>query len=424
MTLILLILGVMILLIIGLPVAFSLGIPSIIYFLLNDLEWAVVSQRITKGTDSFTMLAIPLFILAGAIMNNSGVTDRLFTFANLLVGHIKGGLAHVNVVASMIFAGMSGSIVADVGGLGQIEIKAMKNRGFSAPFTAAITAASSLIGPIIPPSILFIVYGGLTGASIGALFIAGALPGIIMALFLMVTIYLLAIKYKFPVEQRSSFVNLVKSFFLALPSMLTPLIIVGGILLGIVTPTEASVIACLYALLLGVVYREISLNDLPKIAHEVVITTSIVMFILAVSNLFSWILIKEKIGPIMLEFFTSFTDSSLVIFILIIMIGIILGLFLDATTSLIIMIPILMPILQSYDINLIHFGIVFIIALGFGSITPPVGLAMYMSSNLAKVSIVEFVRASLPFFVALLLCIVLLILIPQISLWLPNLFIN
>lgn len=422
MELVILILEVIILIFLGLPVAFALGLSSLSYFLMNPLPLGVIAQTITRGPDSFIMLALPLFIAAGAIMNKTGVTDRIFSFSNNLVGHIHGGLGHVNVVVNMIFAGMSGSILADVGGIGQILIKVMKKKGFNPGFAAAVTSASALIAPIIPPSILFVIYGGLTGTSIGALFLAGAIPGVLMGIFLMVAIYIIAVKRNYPIEKRASFLKLIKSFWVASPAFLAPVIIVGGILTGIFTPTEASAIACIYALFLGVIYKEITLKSLPKIAFSVVTTTSSVMFLVALGKLFSWILIREQAGLLLVNAITSFTNSTNVTLLLIILGGLFLGCFLNASTNLIIVMPILMPLLKSLNVNMVHFGVFFVITLALGSMTPPVGMGMYLASSIAGIQVTDFLKEAWPLMIALLVCVLLLMFFPIITLWLPSFF--
>lgn len=418
----LLITGAVGLMVLGLPVAFSLGVVSIVYFLINDIPLGAIAQILTTGTDSFLMLAIPFFVAAGSLMNFSGVTERLFRFANLLVGHICGGLGHVNVVASIIFAGMSGSIVADVGGLGQIEIKAMKDRGFPSDFSAAITAASALIGPIIPPSIIFVIYGGLTGASITQLFLAGVIPGLLMGLALMFAVYLIARRNKYPVENRAPLREVLKGFWKAIPPLCTPLIILGGMLVGIFTPTEASVIACLYALILGTVYRELKLRDIPQIAYSVIITSTTIMFLIASAKLFAWILIKEKVGPWTVLALTSISNNPLVIMFMLSLVVLLLGCFLDGTTILIILIPIILPLLNAMNIDLIYFGVFFCIGLTFGSITPPVGMAMFLVIPMAGITMDEYVRAIFPFLIILYIADLLIMFVPPLSLWLPGIF--
>lgn len=422
MELVIMILGVIILIFTGLPVAFSLGLASLSYFLMNPLPLGVISQSITKGSDSFIMLALPLFIASGTIMNKTGITDRIFRFSNNLVGHIPGGLGHVNVVVNMVFAGMSGSILADVGGVGQVLIKVMKKKGFNPGFSAAVTSASALIAPIIPPSILFVVYGGLTGTSIGALFVAGAIPGVLMGIFLMVAVYIISVKRNYPIEERASFLELIKSFYAALPAFLTPIIIVGGMLAGIFTPTESSAIACIYAIFLGLVYKEITLKSFLKIAYSVVTTTSSIMFLLAMAKLFSWILIREQAGLILVNAITSFSDNTFIILLLLVLVALFLGCFMDAATNLIIIMPLLMPLLTSLGVNMVYFGVFFVITLAVGSMTPPVGMGMYLASSIAEIQITDFLKEAYPFIAALMVCVFLLMLFPIITLWLPSFF--
>ena len=411
------------LLFVGVPVAYSMGIVSVAYLVLEGgVPWAVVSQRMSQGADSFTLLAIPMFILAGSLMNTSGVTARLFRFANLLVGHLVGGLAHVNVVASVIFAGMSGSIVADVGGLGQIEIRAMKDRGFPLPFSAAVTAASAVIGPIIPPSILLIIYGGLSGASIGDLFIAGIVPGVLMAAYMMVAIYVIARRQNFPREQRASLPDVLRGARAAIPALLTPVIIVGGILTGIFTPTESAAVAAVYTFVLGgFVYRELTWAKLTRVFEEVFVTTSVIMFILAVGNMFSWVLIREQVGPRLVAFLSGLDVPTWSIFLLLVVAFIVLGSLMSASINLIIVVPLVLPLVTALGIDPVHFGIVAVLTLAMGTITPPVGLAMYTACAIAGISVTEFIRAVIPMFLALLACIVTLVFVPELVTFLPSL---
>lgn len=411
------------LLLLGVPVAFSMGIVSVAYLLLEGgVPWAVVSQRMSQGTDSFTLLAIPMFILAGALMNTSGVTKRLFHFANLLVGHLVGGLAHVNVVASVIFAGMSGSIVADVGGLGQIEIRAMKDRGFPLPFSAAVTAASAVIGPIIPPSILLIIYGGLSGASIGDLFIAGIIPGVLMAVYMMGAIYVIARREGYPREARAKFRDVLRGGIAAVPALLTPIIIVGGILLGVFTPTESAAVAAVYTFILGFFfYRELTVVRLIRVFEEVFVTTSVIMFILAVGNLFSWILIREQVGPKLVAYLGGLNVPAWAILLLLVAAFIVLGSMMSASINLVIVVPLVLPLIHALNIDPVHFGIIAVLTLAMGTITPPVGLAMYTACAIADIQVGEFVRAVIPLFVALLVCVLTLVFFPQIVLFLPGL---
>ena len=300
-----LLLGLLVLLALRIPIAFSLGLVALIYVLFSEtIPLGVVAQRLTGSMNSFVLLAVPFFMLAGKLMNTGGITKRIFNFANDLVGHITGGLGHVNIVASLIFAGMSGSAVADAAGLGSIEIKAMRDEGYDPDFSAAVTAASSTIGPIIPPSIPIVLYGVMAEVSIGRLFIGGIVPGFMMAISMMIFTYFLAHKRGYARRKRSPLRHLTKSFIAAFPPLLTPVIIVGGILGGVFTPTEAAVVAVLYAFGLSFfVYRELFLWQLPQMIKEVVISTGAILLIVGSASLFGWILTWERVPQMLAKFY-------------------------------------------------------------------------------------------------------------------------
>jgi tripartite ATP-independent transporter DctM subunit len=312
------------------------------------------------------MLAVPLFLLAAKIMNAGQITDRLFSFASCLVGHIKGGLAHVNVLASLLFAGMSGSAVADASGLGEIEIYAMTKRGFDRLFSGAITAASSCIGPIFPPSVPFLVYGGLAGVSIAKLFLAGALPGVLMAVLLMAATYVLSVKRDYPSEEKATLREILAAGRQAIFPLLSPAIILGCIVLGITTPTEASVIAVLYSLTLSLLYGTIKWRDIPRILTEVGVEAGCLMFIIASVSLFAWVITFYQIPHVFVEFVFSFTRSAGVIIMLTFAVLFIIGLFMNTTPGLIVSMPFLIPLAQQAGIDLVQFGVFSVLTLVIG----------------------------------------------------------
>ncbi|MBP1931394.1 TRAP transporter large permease [Ammoniphilus resinae] len=412
-------------LVMGIPIVFVLASTGITLFLLGDNDLIIFPQRLIAGTNSFPLMAIPLFILAGELMNIGGITNRIFDFAKALVGHIRGGLGHANVVASMVFAGMSGAAVADTAGLGTVEIKAMKDQKYDPEFAAAVTVASSTIGPIIPPSINFILYGSLASVSTGALFLGGIIPGILMGLSMMILVYVLAVRRNYPREERASSQLLWITFKRAFFPLLTPAIILGGIFLGIATPTEASVMAVLYALILGtVVYKQIKWKDFYEIFLRTSIITGSILLIIGVASPFGFMLAKMQIPQLMAQAFFGLTDNPLIIWIMLLALLLLLGCFMDATAIMIVLVPILLPTLNAFQIDLVQFGVVMSLALAIGLITPPVGLCLFLGSQIAEVPLDRVIRATIPFFIPLVGVLILITFIPQIVTFIPRLFLS
>ncbi len=412
----------LILMVIKVPIAFSLGLSCAYYFISNGVPLETFSQIMLSAFDSFPLLAIPLFMLAGMIMNMGGVTHRLFDFAKTLVGHIPGGLGHVNIVTSLIFAGMSGSATADSAGLGTIEIEYMKKEKYDPAFSAAVTAASSTVGPIMPPSIGFVLYGSLTGASIGRLFIGGAIPAFIMSAGMMLVVYLIARKHSYKTYPKPTFRQLFSSFKLAVVPMLTPVIILGGIITGIVTPTEAAVFAILYAIFLGTcVYKEIGLKKLVSIFVEVGKGCSKLMLIVSFAFVFGWILTYEGIPAKLAKLLFAVSSNKYVILFIIDILILVLGCFMEGLSIVLIVIPVLLPVLKLTGIDLVHFGVVQSLANNIGLITPPVGICAYIVADIAQVKFEKVIRALVPFMVILVVVLFIITYIPQTVLWLPNL---
>ena len=408
----------------GIPIAAAMGITSIITFVfLGDAQnLAMFAQRMYASTTSFTLLAIPFFILTGNLMNTGGITNRIFRFARAVVGHKWGGLGQVNVIASMIFSGMSGAAVADAAGLGQIEMKAMEDQGYDKNFSAAITAASSTIGPVIPPSIPFVIYANLASVSVGALFLAGFIPGILMGLALMIAVYFISIKRNYPRETRAPFREVLISFKEALLPLGTPVIIIGGILTGFFTPTEASVVATLYALILGlIVYKEIKVRDLPSILWESIVHTVRVMFIISAAGFFSWLLIHQRIPNQMIDAMTSFSDSPYVFLGISIVILLILGCFIEGIAVFLITVPILLPLVHHFGIDPVQYGVIMTLASMLGLLTPPVGMCLYAVSSISKVSVGALSREVWPYLLGILIVLIIVTYWPSISLILPSL---
>jgi tripartite ATP-independent transporter DctM subunit len=411
------------LLVAGTPIAFVIGLPVVLYlFVDGSVPLTVVPQMMTGGVNSFSLMAIPFFLLAGTLMNTAGITLRLFRFAGCLVRHIPGGLGHVNVVASMIFAGMSGSAVADAAGLGTVEIEAMRKEGYDAEFAAGITAASSTIGPVIPPSIIFVIYGVIGEVSIGALFLAGAIPGLMMGLALMAQVYLIAAKRGYRVLPRASLRELSESFRAAILPLLTPVIIVGGILAGVFTPTEASVVAVVYALILGLlVYRELTWRDLGSILWSVAYQTATIMMITATANVLGWVMARGRLPQTIAEALLGYTSNWALVLLVINLLLFLTGTFMEVIAALVILTPVLVPIVKAVGIDPVHFGVVMSLNLMIGLLTPPVGMALYTVQRVAGVSFARMVRGTVPFILPLIVVLALISYVPGLVLFLPRL---
>lgn len=412
------------LILLGVPVAVSMGITAVstFVFLGQGQILTMLAQRMYFSTTGFTLLAIPFFILTGHIMNAGGVTQRIFDFAKVFVGHIWGGLGQANVVASMVFSGMSGAAVADAAGLGLIEIKAMTDNGYDRRFSAAITAASSTIGPVIPPSIAFVIYGSLTGVSVGKLFVAGFTPGFLMGLAMIIAVFFIARRRNYPRSERASLKELAINFRKASLSLGTVVIIIGGIIGGIFTPTEASVVASLYALFLTmVVYREVKLKDLPSIFWRTLKDTLRVMFIIAAAGFFGWLLIYQKIPEGIIVSLTAVSTNRFVLLTIIMGILLVLGCFLEGIAVLVITIPVFMPLINQFGVDPVQFGVIMVLCSMIGLLTPPVGMSLYAVSSISGISIGEMTKELWPYLLGIFLVLLVITFIPGVTLWLVNL---
>lgn len=410
-------------LVLGVPIAISLAGSCLIYVLLTGrVPDVVVVHRMINGIDSFPLLAIPFFILAGNLMNNGGITTRIFDFAKALMGWMRGGLGHVNVGASIVFSGMSGAAVADAGGLGTIEIKAMRDAGYEEGFAVGITAASSTIGPIIPPSLPMVIYGVMASVSVGQLFVAGLIPGLLMGAILMVMITLLARRRGYPRDAAFSLSVLGHTFKRAFLSLLTPVIIVGGIMSGAFTPTEAAIAAVVYALFLGgVVYRILTWRRLLKVSMETIETTAIILLIVAGASIFAWILTSNQVTQHVVELLGPFADNPVATLIIINLVLIIVGCFMETIAAITILVPVLLPLAVASGVDPVHFGVIMVLNLMIGLLTPPVGMVLYVLSRVSNISFETCMRGTLPFLVPLVISLLLVTFIPAISMWLPNL---
>ncbi len=411
------------LLIIGVPVGIALAGSSMVWVLMSgSVPDFVVIHRMVNGVDSFPLLAIPFFILAGNLMNSAGITNRIFAFATACIGWLRGGLGHVNIIASVLFAGMSGAAVADAGGLGTIEIKAMRDAGYDDDFAVAVTAASSTIGPIIPPSLPMVVYGVMASASVGQLFTAGFIPGILMAVALMLLVAWYAKRRNYPRDKRFSIKLLGTTFKRAFLSLMTPVIIVGGILTGAFTPTEAAISACVYALILGViVYRTLTWKRLFHVSMDTIETSAIILFIVAAASIFAWILTSNRVTEHFAGILMGMTDNPVLILLMLNLVLFIVGCFMETVAAITILVPVLLPIAEGVGVDPVHFGVIMVLNLMIGLLTPPVGMVLYVLSRVAGISFERCSAATMPFLFPLLVVLALITFVPTFSMWLPTL---
>lgn len=409
-------------LLLGVPVFFVLGLTSFTYFVLKDLSPLMIMQRMFVGLDQFVIMAVPLFILAGNIMARGGAMIRLVKFAKVLVGHLQGGLAHVNVVASMLFAGITGAATADVSALGPLEITLMEQGGYKKDFATAVTISSSCIGPIIPPSLPLVVYGVVASVSIGQLFLAGIVPGVIMGLALMGLIYVYAGRQNHAVTPRATFPEFWTAFKRAFGPLGLPVLIIGGIYSGAFTPTEAAALACLYAAIMELfIYKDITWKDLPGIFKDTGIITAASLSIVAIAACFSWILAIEKVPLRFAQLLLSVTDNKILLLILINFGLLLLGCVMETLASIIICAPIFLPIVMSLGVDPVHFGVIMAINLTLGLLTPPLGLNLFIASAITKLSVDHIAKTVLPFFAVLVGVVLLVSLFPDLAMFLPRL---
>ena len=414
------------LLAIGTPVAWSIAISSLATMLVSIPimpSLTTIAQRMATGLDSFALLAIPFFVLSGQLMNKGGIAHRLIAFAKTLVGALPGGLALINVIAAMLMGAIAGSAMASASAMGSILGPEMEKEGYSKEFGAAVNITSSTTGLIIPPSNVLIVYSLASGGvSIAALFLAGYIPGILTGLLLMIVAMIWAKKHKYKQGERSSFKQIGKTFIEALPSLLLLVVVIGGIVTGIFTATEASAIAVLYTLVLGMLYKEIKVKDLPQILLDSSATTAIVMLLIATSMGMSWVMSFENIPQDISSTLLGISDNKVVILLIINLILLFVGIFMDMTPAVLIFTPIFLPIVTRLGLDPIHFGIIMVLNLCVGLCTPPVGSVLFVGVGIAKTTIEKVVRPLLPLFLAMILALFLVTYFPQLSLWLPGLF--
>lgn len=410
-------------LVIRIPIAFSLALSCLVYILVEGIALIAIPMKLYSGMDVFVLLSIPGFILAGNLMNHGGLTQKIITFCNHVLGHIRGGLALANVGASMLFAGITGTAVSDTASIGSVLIPAMKKEGYDAAFSCAVTASSSTVGPIIPPSVPMIIAATLSGLSVGKLFLAGAIPGLLLGLGLMLVVWIYSKRAGYPKHPRSSFREIGKSFIDTFWALLMTVIILYGIIGGIFTPTEASIIAAVYAFLVGrYIYKKLSLQKVQVIVLNSMKTSASLMVLIGFANLFGWILVVEQFPQFISSEILSFTDNKYVVLLLINLVLILVGTFMETIAALLILFPILLQVATSVGVDPIHFAVIAVLNLIIGLTTPPVGVCLFVASSIGKVPMGQLSKAVLPFLGVSLFVLVLVTLFPQIALFLPELF--
>ncbi len=416
------ILAFFVLFLLGFPVVFAILIPSVTYIWWQGIPLAVVGQRVLYALDSFPLVAVPVFILVGNLMNAAGITEKLFRFADVLVGRLYGGLAQVNIVASLIFSGVSGAALADVGGLGRIEIKAMKDRGFKLPFAAAVTGASAIVGPIFPPSIPLIIYASVTSVSALQLLVAGIVPALVCVAMLMGATAIIAMRFDLPRSERWPRPReLWAAFWPAFPALLAPVVLIGGMMSGSFTPTEASAVCVVYVLAVGVFYyRDMNWRFIREAAVNTVRGTAAILIIVAAAAMFGWILAVEQVPQAFSSWTAGIADNPYMLLLIVNLIFFIAGMFIDSTTATLLLVPIIAPPLVAAGVDPIHLGIIVIFNLMIGTITPPFGLSLFLLSSMTGVPMMKLLRAMVPFYPALFATLALIVLMPGLVLWLPS----
>ncbi|MFN9279132.1 MAG: TRAP transporter large permease [Betaproteobacteria bacterium] len=419
----LVVLAFLVLFMLGFPVVLAIGLPSIAYLLLNDLPLQMMAQRTLYALDSFPLVAVPVFLFVGSLMNSAGISKHIYRFADTAVGRLPGGLAQVNIFGSLVFAGMSGSALADIGGIGRIEIDAMKSKGFNPAFASAVTSASAIVGPIFPPSIPLILYGTVTGVSVIQLLLGGILPALLCVAALMLMTAWLSVRRGYPRAERwPGWARLWADMLPALPALMAPIILIGGMLLGWFTPTEIAAVTVVYALLISsLFYRELTWAKLIGAALETLRASSAILLIVAVAALFGWVLSVEQVPQAMTKVMLSISTEPWVLLLLVNVLLLVVGMFLDSTTAILVIAPIIAKPLMAAGVDPVHLGMVVIFNLMIGLLTPPMGLALFLVADIAKVRMQDVLREMLPFYVPLVVTLLLITFVPAITLWLPRL---
>ncbi len=406
----------------GMPVAFAMAISGTLAVIgLGEVSPLLIPQRLFMSLNSFPLLAVPFFILAGELMNSGGITRRIVNFSKALIGHMTGSLAQVNVVTNIIMAGFSGSATADAVAVGTVMIPAMKKDGYPPEFSAGLTAAAACIGPIIPPSLVMVVYGSITGLSIGRMFLGGFIPGLLIGFALMILVNFYARKHNWPRGEKSTISKVLSAFMNAFLALLAPVIILGGIIFGVTTATEAGVIAVVYAFIIGFfVYKEIHLRQIPKILSNAAKNTAVPILIISCASIFGWILARQNLASIIVNTLFGITMNPHILYFLLICTLLVIGLFVEGMAALIIFTPILFPLGAQIGYDPVHFALIIIITIMIGTITPPVGLQLYVASSIAKVSISKVIIW--PFVFVMIIVLLLTTYIPSLVTYLPSLF--
>jgi tripartite ATP-independent transporter DctM subunit len=415
----------LILMMLGAPIFLAMGISCGLFVIIFDLPTMILAKSYVTGLASYDFLALPFYFLAGDLMTSGGITEKMVKFCQSLIGHVKGGLSHVTIVGNMIMAGVSGSAIVDASAIGSVMIKAMKKAGFPAGYTAAINASAATIGPIIPPSIPFVIYGLVAQLSVGKLFLAGAFPGIMMGIYLLVVSYVVSRRRNYPATERATLKQIFVTMIRAFPALVMPGIILGGILSGIVTPTEAGVVAVVYGFLVGAfVYRTLNLRELPQLLSNTMVNSASIMIIIATTGLFCWIIANMGMGPSLIKMFLSISTNKWVILFIINIFFLLWGCFFEILTALLIIVPVLIPLMQQLGVDLIHFGVIVVLNLMIGMLTPPVGVLLYLCASMSEAKIEEAVKELVWPLVALLVALFVCTYVPQVVLWLPNHFLK
>ena len=419
-----LLLGVFLaLLLLGVPVAVAMLCSSIINILIIGIPPIIASERVLSSINSFPMLAVPFFILAGVIMNLGGLTAQLVNVSRAFVGHFYGGTAQVNVLASIFFSGISGSASADAAAIGSMLIPTMKREGYDPGFSVGITAASATIGPIIPPSVVMIIYGSMTNLSIGKLFLAGILPGLAIGILLMVVVAFISRRRDYPRRDKMPWSQRLKTVWRGIPALIAPLIIVGGIITGLYTPTEAGVVACIYGFLVGLfVYRELKLRMLPSLLAEAIETTAIPIFILASASIFGWLLPFHGLGTMVADYFASLNMTPTMMLFALVGLLLVIGLLIEGLAALIIFVPVFMPLIPAFQFDEVHFALIVIVTILIGTVTPPVGVQLYIAAAIGRVRLQDIVIW--PFVLTMTAVVALMVLFPQFVVFLPHTFLQ
>jgi len=421
---IVLVVSMLVLLVLGVPIGYAIGISALIYVaLISDMSVLVVVQQISSGADTMVLLALPFFLLAGEIMNAAGITTRLTRLALALIGPVPGGLSYVAVIANMLVAMVSGAAIASAAAVGSTMVPMMEKKGYPKGFAAALNASSATIGPVIPPSIGFIIYASVSGTSVGKLFLAGTLPGILIALVIMAVCTVVARRSRHPKGERHSVRELAESFWVALPGLLMPVIILGGIFGGLVTPTEAGVLAVAYGLVVGFfVYRSLRLTDLPRILLVTARRSTSILFIIACASCFGFLISREVEAEAFVGFFQAVASQRWLMMLLLVGLILLLGTVMEGGSIMIIFTPLLLPILASYEIDPVHFGVVFQLAIMIGLLTPPVGILLFVMAGVSQVSVKNILANLWPFYAALTVVVLIVAFVPDLSLWLVDLW--